>query len=325
MTDNNDFEEYMTTDEVAHFLNRSKSTIYYYIKEKLLTPVSDHPKWKMRKTRMFRKTEVNSLKEKLTNPGITTIEAANQLEIPYNTLMTFIYDGYLSTERQMHQGKERHFIKEEELERFKNCSILKNFIKKKKQYYTTQNGWLLFESLIHDGLNTTARIMEMTDVSSLVITDKGESFSIQEIEENGFKAQYIYPDIPYSTRKGYAKFKFLKPYSIHDDIFQVIDYLYVEITHKNMRISVDNNYIFLDIKPVFLENLSKNFFSVLKNGLYEGNIEQQPSGVLIDSDLEQLYIHIPIHIKEIIRNRAQKENKTIEEVSIEALIKGLEN
>ncbi|MGG3806413.1 helix-turn-helix domain-containing protein [Metabacillus fastidiosus] len=327
MTDhNNSEEEYMTTDEVALFLNRSKGTIYNYVKEKLLTPVADHPKWKMRKTTLFKKTEVEQFREKITKPGITTLEAAKELGIEYTALMPFIYNGTLQADRKIFQGKERHFIEKEELSKFKNSEVFRNFLeKKKKNKRVTQDGWILFQSLINLESNVMARIMELNENQSLVITEDDEQFPIEEIVQRGFMAQHPITDMPYITRKGYAKFKFFKPYNIHSDIFQVIDYLYQVITHKNIKVVVEHGFIYLDIKPVFLEDMSHDFFSILNSGLYEGKVEQQPSGVSIDSDLEPLYLNVPSHLKQLIKEKAKKENKTIEELSIQALIKGLNN
>ncbi|MED4404109.1 helix-turn-helix domain-containing protein [Metabacillus fastidiosus] len=316
----------MTTDQVALFLNRSKGSIYNYVKEELLTPVADHPKWKMRKTTLFRKSEVEQFREKLTKPGITTLEAAKELGIEYTALMPFIYNGTLQADRKIFQGKERHFIKKEELSSFKNSEVFKNFLeRKKKNNRATQDGWRLFQSLVNPESNTMARIMELNENHSLVITEDDEQFPIEEIVQRGFVVQHPITDKPYITRKGYAKFKFFKPYSIHSDIFQVIDYLYQIITHKNIKVIVEHSFIYLDIKPVFLEEMNQDFFSILNNGLYEGKIEQQPSGVSIESDLEPLYLSVPSHMKQLIKEIAKKENKTIEEVSIDALKRGLQN
>lgn len=318
-------QQYMTTQQVADYLGKSLSSIYKYVKDEKLIPVYDHPKWKMRRTKLFSRSQVEQLGKDLEKPGMTTYEVAELLGVNYTTLKMFISEGHLAAEKTQYQGKEQYFIKNTDFDEFKESIVFKDYLmKKENKGFIGEGGKLLFQGFKQKNNGELARIMELGQDTSKVITESGDQFPIEELEKKGFEPLYSYNDEPYSHKKGYVKFKFVKPYSINSNIYKLIERLYFVSGHRNMKVLVDNDNIHIQLKPIFIDKIDESTVELLRDSLIEGNIHIEPDGVIIESDFEPLNIFVPSSIKKIIREKAVNKNKTIEEVTLEYIQKGIE-
>ncbi|MDX8367139.1 helix-turn-helix domain-containing protein [Cytobacillus sp. IB215665] len=314
--------EHLTTQQVAEYLGRGTATIYKYVKEGKLTPVYDHSKWKMRRTKIFKREEVEKLKAELKKPGISTFEASKRINLKYPTLMSFIYDGTIPAKKLEHRGKEQYFIAEEDLEQFLSSDFYARYLtQREKKQFVSEQGYLLFQSFINPETNINARLMEVDGDEGKIISQDGVAMSIQEAIDEGFESSITFEDKAYSTKKGYATFRFMKPYDVRSNIYSIIEAFYQSTGPKNVRLTVDHNYINVEVKPLYIEGKHHEFMQLLQQHVVSGKVFEEPSGILIDSDLEPLTIYIPSKMKQFIREKAEQEGKTMEEVSVEALKK----
>ncbi|MGE6755993.1 helix-turn-helix domain-containing protein [Rossellomorea sp. NPDC071047] len=312
-------QEYLTTQEVATYLNRSLASVYKYIKEEKLNPIYDH-KWRMRKTKLFKKSDVDHFKDAIKKPGITTFEASKRADISYATLMWFIYEEILPAKKIEHRGKEQYFITEEDFNDFISSKHIKNYKEKKeKNHFATQSNYLLFQSFVHPESKELARIMEIFQDNEKVVTQSGSTLTLDELLSQGFLERYSIPEMDFINRKGYATFQFLKPYDIQSTIYSIIEKVYLQVGPKNVKMKVDHDYIYVDIKPTFVNNVNKEEVRQLRQFIRDGKIIDEVNGVFIDTDLEPLNIHVPSKLKALIRDKAAEEDTTIEEVTIKAL------
>jgi excisionase family DNA binding protein len=310
--------KYLTTQEVADYLGKSIPTIYKYMKEKKIEPIYDH-KWRMRKTKLFNQAEIERFKQKITKPGKTTFKVAEELEIPYHTLMKFIHDGVLPANKKNFQGKEQYFIGEQELNAFLDSSHWKRYIQKKeKDILSSQDEYLLFQSFYNPITDIYGRLME-TGPAAKVITSSNDIISLESALSDGFKPVLNTSKIKYINRKGYAKFKFIKPFDIQSSIYKIIEKFYQSIGTSNMKMEMDHNHIFLEVKPSLFNMFEFDEIELLKQSVLEGEIIEDAEGIFIDTDLEPLTIYLPSRIKEAIRQKALEKDKSMEELVINVL------
>lgn len=313
-------KEYVTTDEAAKILGVSTQTIYKYEKEQKLTSLYDH-KWRMRKTKLFKREDVELLKQKFDKPGLTTGEAAEQAGVTPATILTYIKKEQLPAFMKKYKGKDLYFIKQEDLNEFLSSKEFQIQEKKRerKQFYDKDKGYVLYQSLQTEN-GQLARILEL-DREGKVVTSDGESLNLQQAKEQGFTPVNGIVDHPYSTKRGYAKFRFVKPHNIVSNIYDIIEAFYQNAGPQNIRLNTEDEYIVMEVKPVslpFTKEKDQSIINLIQHYLIEGKIIFDIEGIFIESDLEPFIIHIPSDMKEFIRKKASAENKSMEELAIQA-------
>ncbi|NRD80969.1 helix-turn-helix domain-containing protein [Bacillus sp. BRMEA1] len=320
MTTINYSKEFVTTDEAAEILGVSTQTIYKYEKEKKLSSLYDH-KWRMRKTKLFKREDVEQLKQSFNKPGLTTGEAAERVGVTPATIHTYIKKDQLPAFIHHYKGKDLYFIKEEDLNEFLSSKEFQLQEKKRerKQFYDKDSGFILYQSLktVNGQL---ARILELDGVGKVVTSD-GESLTLQQAMERGFEPCTKIADHPYSTKRGYAKFRFIKPHNINSAIYDILEACYQHAGPQNIRLNTEDEYIVMEVKPVslpFTKERDSSIINLIQNYIIEGKIIYDLDGIFIESDLEPFIIHIPSEMKEFIRKKAASENKSMEELAIEA-------
>lgn len=309
---------YLTTQEVADYLGKSIPTIYKYMKEKKIEPIYDH-KWRMRKTKLFDRDKIEEFKQKITKPGKTTFKVAEELNIPYHTLMKFIHDGILPAQKKDFQGKEQYFIDGQDLDSFIGSSNWKRYVEKReKDILSSQDEYLLFQSFYNPSSDAYGRLME-TGPAAKIITSSNEIITLEAALNKGFKPEMDISKMKYINRKGYAKFKFIKPFDIRSSVYIIIEKFYQSIGISNMKMEVDHNHIYLEVKPSLFNVFKSDEIELLKQSVLEGEIIEDAEGIFIDTDLEPLTIYLPSRIKESIRQKAVEEDQSMEELVINAL------
>lgn len=309
---------YLTTQEVADYLGKSIPTIYKYMKEKKIEPIFDH-KWRMRKTKLFDRDKIEEFKQKITKPGKTTFKVAEELNIPYHTLMKFIHDGILPAEKKDFQGKDQYFIDDQDFNSFIGSSHWKRYIEKReKDILSSQDEYLLFQSFYNPSSGACGRLME-TGPAAKIITSSNEIITLEAALNEGFKPKMEISKMKYINRKGYAKFKFIKPFDIQSSVYKIIEKFYQSIGTSNMKMEVDHNHIYLDVKSSLFSIFEADEVDLLKQSVVEGKIIEDPEGIIIDTNLEPLTIYLPSRIKESIRQKAVEKDQSMEELVIHVL------
>ncbi|MCM3619816.1 helix-turn-helix domain-containing protein [Sutcliffiella horikoshii] len=318
MVNKKEEKNFLTTAEVAERLNVTPNTIYKYVREKKLVPLYDH-KWRMRRTKVFAVEEVEKLEKKFMKPGLTTGEVADKLGIHITTINAYIHDNVLKAEKQLYRGREIYFIAPEEVERWqREHHVVADQKVDRKDFYIKDKGLLLFQLFVNKYTHEHARLMTIKGSTGKIITENGEEYSLEVGTSRGFEPYQIIDNKEYNTKRGYVKFKFPRPHSIKSDVYAAIELVYIATGPQNIRYNIDAQYIEMEVKPVLIKSKDKQLLDLFQKHLLEGKILIQQDGFYIDSDLETLIITVPSQLKEYIRKRAKKENKSMEQLSIEA-------
>lgn len=314
-------KNFLTTAEVAERLNVTPNTIYKYVREGKLVPLYDH-KWRMRKSKVFSLEQVEKLEKEYKKPGLTTGEVSAELGIHVVTINSYIQANTLKAEKHLYKGREIYFIEPEELERFRKENYTSGEQKlDKKDFYLKEKGFLLFQLFVNKYTHELARLMTIKNQSGKLLTEGGEEYSLEIGTSRGFEPYQRIENKEYSTKRGYVKFNFPRPQQIKNNVYTAIETLYVAAGPQNIRYNFQAQSLEIEIKPVLIKTEDKNIKELLQQHLIEGKILVQPDGIYLDSDLESLIITVPSQLKEYIRERAKKENKSMEQLAIEAFKK----
>lgn len=311
----------LTTAQVAEMLDKSVNTIYKYVKEKKLRPVYEDS-WQIDQTLLFKREDVEELREKLKMPGLTTGQVAKKLNLHVTTVNSYIKRGILQAEKHFHIGLGKHvyFVKEEEIENFK---VHQDRFHDAKQFYQRDGSFFLFQSLHHPDKNEWGRIIDLTNEGK-VMMDQGRTLSLPQAQEEGFVPKYTITEHPIIHQKGYCKFEFPKPQHISSPIYNVIDLFYQAYGRKNIRMTLMNDKIQLEVKPKFIEVDPVQYhmeWELLNKHLKDGKLLKRHNGFYIDSDLEAIVVHVRTEVKNQIKEQAELSGLTMDEF-IGRLIKG---
>ncbi|MDC3424232.1 helix-turn-helix domain-containing protein [Aquibacillus sp. 3ASR75-11] len=306
--------KYLTTKQVAEELNVSVPTIYKYVKEKKLRPVYED-KWQIDETLLFRPEDVEQVKESLTKPGLTTGEVAKELGVHPTTVASYINQGILSATKQLYMGRELYFISEAELESFKEHNTFQKN-REKKQFFTKDKKYFLFQRMQNKEESILGRIMDLDGDKGKVVTEEGRTIPLSNLENEGFTRVETFKEKKYITKRGYAYFQFHLPNHISSPIFDIIEMFYREIGFKNIRLTVNDGIMDLEVKPVLLssivESTNPHEIKILKDHIKRGTVSVRHNGVLIDSEIEPLVVPIPTKLKEDLKDAADKQGITLE-------------
>lgn len=304
----------LTTKEVAEHLNLSVQTIYKYIREKRLIPVYEDS-WQIDETHLFKKEDVEALKEALKKPGFTTGEVAKQLQVHPTTVTSYIKRGELIAEKKPYKGRELYFITEEALERFKAKHPLQKK-REQKGFYSKKLNLYLYQKVFHQHNREMGRIMKLNGDEGKVWTEQGEIFPLKELDERGFTT-HAYKDRPYITKRGYVTFYFKKPSHIAAPVFNIIELFYDKLSYRNMKLTEKEDFIKLEVKPCLLENVHEATHAyeiqLLKDHINNGSIEMRHNGLLIENHLESLTVHLSREKKNKLKLLAQEHHLTLEQ------------
>lgn len=316
-------KEPLKTNEVSNLLGVSEKTIYNYVKSGKLKPIN-YEQWQIEGTYYFSNEDIQKLMEDRKKPGFTTVEAAEILGISPTTVFRYVKDKKLPAIQEVYNGRSVYFINEEDLEEF-NISKIQHYNRRKKEFYSKKEGIALFQLFIREGTKEEARIISLTGKEYKVMTEDGEVLSLSELTNRGYKPKYEFANQKVNTRKGYVTFEFKKRNEISSAVYRVLDLFYQYIGPVNMRIQLgENDSIKIEVKPTLLpidKNLYFDEIEVIKHNIIEGKILYRLKGVMIDTNLEGILIHLPTALKSRIKKRATTEEKSMEEVIVDVLEK----
>jgi DNA-binding transcriptional MerR regulator len=312
--------DYLKTNEVANLLGVSISTIYKYVKEKKLTPVYQD-KWRIDESLLFRPKEVEKLKDEFKKPGLTTGEVATKLNIHPTTVSSYIAKGILPATKKLYKGRELYFIEQEDLDRFQENQRTNK--REKKQFYSKTKGFFLFQVLTNERTNEKARIMEFDGQDGKAITEDGRILSLTQLKEEGFTKKQKLVEKKYITKRGFAVIELPKPNYINSPVFSIIEAFYQHLGPQNIKINSEKEYIYIEVKPIFIEGFTEELYqkeiSIIEKHLKEGKLEVRHNGIIIDSDLEPLTLHIPSALKQSVVQNSKDQGLTIEEYTTKIL------
>lgn len=313
---NNEQRDYVTTQEVAEILGKSLPTVYKYIKDKKINPIYDH-KWRMRRTKLFDKQEIEQFKESITKPGITTFKASKEYDIPYHVLMKYIHESKLPAIKRSFQGKVQYFLQEDDIKQFLESKEWLQY-KKKNINLLTNDKYFLFQSFYNEESQDFGRIMEMGQ-DPKISTKNNKTISLNDALYSGYSPKHLAIKKEHINRKGYAKFKFVRPYDLQSIVYQIIEKFFVFLGPSNIKMELDKDNILMEVKPTLITVFTEEEKNYLMKALISGEIFEDIEGIYIDTDLEPMTIYFSSEMKNFIKIKAANENSTMEDLVLNAL------
>lgn len=308
-------KDIVTTKEAAAILNVKPITIHKYVKEGKLRPVYEKD-WQIDTTKLFYLKDVEKLKNEFKKPGLTTGEAAELLGIHIQTVSQYISKGILRAQKKHYKGREINFIDPEEIARFKS-NYEQNRRKEQKEFFDKETGFAWFQSFTDPKGNVNNRILLNEIGEPYLSTQDGRKISLDKIIDEGYKPVYLLSERNYISKRGYAKFLF----SESDKFYSIVELFYKYLGPKNMKLTKNGNNGFdVEVKPILIkDNISEDLVQEMEKSLIEGKILKRYDGLFINSDLEMITIAVPSKLKELIKNKAEREHSTIEEIVLNVL------
>ncbi|QHA38664.1 helix-turn-helix domain-containing protein (plasmid) [Rossellomorea marisflavi] len=313
---NNEQRDFVTTQEVAEILGKSLPTVYKYIKDKKINPIYDH-KWRMRRTKLFDKQEIEQFKESITKPGITTFKVSKKYDIPYHVLMKYIHESKLPAIKRSFQGKVQYFLQENDIKQFLESKEWQQY-KKKNTNLLSNDKYFLFQSFYNEESQDFGRIMEMEQDPKLS-TINNKTIPLEVALYSGYTPKYIANKKDHINRKGYAKFKFVRPYDLQSIVYQIIEKFLVYLGPSNMKMEFDKDNILMEVKPSLITVFTEEEINYLMEALVSGEIFEDIEGIYIDTGLEPMTIYFSNEMKDFIRKKAADDKCTMEELIIHTL------
>lgn len=306
----------VTTKEAAEMLGVTVQTVLKKEKEGLLQCVYPES-WKQFGSKIFYEEDVQALIKEERIEGFTTSEAADLLNVAPSTIFTYIKSGKLPAKTVEKRGKQVYVITEDELEMFRQEHEIKTARKERKSFLTKIQGTeiRLFQLLTHQDTSGQARVIEINGEDGKVMTEEEDIFPLSEYKERGYCVA-PYATNPMITKRGTLSFVFRKPQLFHAVPYRLINLFYEEIGAANMRLSLRQDTIHLEIKPCLLQVDPVQWqeeLQYLHAHMTAGSFIPHTKGIFLKSNMESLSFHADHAFKQQVIAIAKAEEMGQEE------------
>ncbi len=309
----------LTIRDIAEELGVTEQTVYNYVRQNKITPFNKEA-WHVEGEFHFNREDIDFESLKKRKPGLTTGEVAGELGVSITTVLNHIRSGSLRAEQQVYNGKKTYFIQPVDLENYKQEYPIRKKVSK-KNFYDRKHQVCLYQSFKNPTTNELARIHSIDEEIKL-ITEDGQIFKLEELTSRGFHPMYSIKEGSYNTKRGYAKFRFIKPANIHSVVFDFMDLVYMYAGPLNVRVMNDNDHLQVEVKPTLLKGKIDDLSEVLqvaKQSITSGKIISRYNGILLESDLELIPLHVPSKVKHEVKSAADEQNQSVEEFILESI------
>ncbi|MBU8908264.1 helix-turn-helix domain-containing protein [Desertibacillus haloalkaliphilus] len=316
-----DHKEFFTVKDVASILNISEPAVYNNIKNENFRPYNKKYKH-IHGGYRFSIEEVERIREEFRKPGLTTKDIADELGVSINTILKYIHDGTLPSDRQEYRGRVRNFVQEENFESFK-----KSFQQKKREkssFYSRQTGYFLFQPFKNNTNNDFARIMEFSDGEGVAVTTSFEKIHTDDLEQRGYQPLIEFPHLKVNQKRGYATFTFPKPPHVKSPVYSLLEFFIKNVGPQNMKVINEDHSIKVKVKPTLIplnQNDNHGEMALIQQHLTEGKLTTLPEEIFIDSDLEVVKTYIPSEDKDRLKKEAKELGMSLEEFVAHKLLK----
>lgn len=300
----------VTTKEAADLLGVTVQTVLKREKEGHLTCLYPDS-WKQFGSKIYAKEEVEALLNQSSPVGFTTKEAADLLGVVPSTIFTYIKSGKLVARRIERRGKQVYVIEADALEAFQQTYEGGTKRNEKKAFVIKQNDTeiLLFQLLVHQDTAKKARVVDLQGNEGTVMTEEERLFPLSTYQERGYELQ-TYAKRPLITKRGFVSFSFPKPPFVHGIPYRIMHVFYKHIGAANMRVSLVQNTIHVEVKPCLIEMdvLSwKEEIQYLHAHIETGSLVVHAKGLLLKSNQESLTFYAPRTFKQQVSEMAQED------------------
>ncbi|TKH24884.1 helix-turn-helix domain-containing protein [Bacillus wiedmannii] len=290
----------VTTKEAAKLMGVTVPTILKKEKEGIIECVYKD-NWKQFGSKIFYLEDIERLMNKEEMKGLSTKEVAELLNVAPSTIFTYIKSGKLPATMVEKRGKQAYIIDEEDLAIFQ-LDYEKITTKERKTFINKIQGTeiCLYQLLTHLETGKVARVIEINGNDGKVITEDEEIFSLSEYKDRGYTAE-CFEKKAVITKRGYLSFTFKRPQLFHSITYNLINLFYKEIGVTNMRVTVIQDTIHLEIKPYILKvdpfNLQEEI-KYLHSHMKNGSILPHVDGIYFKSNVEPLTFHADHEFKQ---------------------------
>ncbi|MDM5431161.1 helix-turn-helix domain-containing protein [Bacillus mycoides] len=311
----------VTTKEAADLMGVTVQTILKKEKEELIQCVYKN-NWKQFGSKIFYLEDIERLMNKEDIKGLSTKEAAELLNVAPSTIFTYIKAGKLPAKMVEKRGKQVYVIAEEDLEIFQ-LDYEKTTTKERKTFITKiqDTEIYLYQLLTHQDSGKIARVIEINGTDGKVITEDEEIFSLSDYKERGYKFD-PFEKRAVITKRGYLSFTFKKLQLFNSITYNLINLFYKELGVTNIRLTVMQDTIHLEIKPFVLkvEPLQlQEEIKYLHSHMKMGSILPHVDGIYFKSNVEPLTFHADHEFKHQVIQMASAAGLGQEEFLLQAV------
>ncbi|MBO1582921.1 helix-turn-helix domain-containing protein [Bacillus sp. XF8] len=311
----------VTTKEAADLMGVTVQTILKKEKEGLIECVYKD-NWKQFGSKIFYLEDIERLMNREEIKGLSTKEAAELLNVAPSTIFTYIKSGKLPATMVKKRGKQVYVIAEEDLEIF-HLDYEKTTTKERKTFISKiqDTEIYLFQLLTHKDTSKLARVIEINGTDGKVITQDEEIFPLSDYKELGYTAEH-FGKHTVITKRGYLSFTLKKPQLFNSITYNLINLFYKEIGVTNMRLTVIQDKIHIEIKPFVLKVEPLQFQEEIKylhSHMKTGSILPHIEGIYFKSNVEPLTFHADHEFKQKIIEMASAAGLGQEEFLLQAV------
>ena len=244
-------KEFYTVEDIIEATGISRHLITQNIKKGVIKPFNMAYRYKDGRKYKFSPEEFERICNMYKKTGLTLSETARELGVSVSKVRELINTGVLKAEERMYGERKRIFVSEESA---RKCKEEQN-IEPREVIYHKETGHFLFQPLTLNG--AMARIVGLNkDGSGEVMTEAGNVISLEEAINKGYKPALEIEDRPYISTKGWVSFAFPKPKYVNGATYGIIEILYRFVGPRNMHIRVNDEQIYVKVRPVLLEGIS---------------------------------------------------------------------
>ncbi|MED3202252.1 DNA-binding protein [Bacillus toyonensis] len=301
----------MTTTEVKAYLNISHFTFNNLIRQKQLMPINKDT-WRLDGSFLFKKEEIEKLKKEIEVEGITLYQASKKYYISMYQLEKWLEEGEITCTIQDHRNRKTKFVKEDDIR-----ELVQQIEQKSTIYtYSHKHNVVLLQRFMKG--NTLARIISIPKRGDITLRDEfGDDMTLEDAIESGYKPAYILSDQPRSHHQRFVKFRFPKSYQYRSDIFRFIDLILQYVSPKNLKISVEDEFWYFDIRQSLItlpSGMQTEWINNLAPYIIEGKLIQRVNNsVYLDSSSVTKSVTMSSKEYQAINKIVEKTNSTIEE------------
>ncbi|MBG9613509.1 helix-turn-helix domain-containing protein [Bacillus cereus] len=311
----------VTTKEAAGLMGVTVQTLLKKEKEGLIECVYKD-NWKQFGSKIFYLEDIRGLIKKEEVNGLSTKEAAEILNVAPSTIFTYIKSGKLPATMVEKRGKQVYLIDEEELEIFM-LDYEKTKTKERKTFVTKiqDEDIYLYQLLIHQHTGKTARVIELNGTDGKILTEDEEILSLSTYKEHDYSFEPIKKQ-PVITKRGYISFLFKKPQLFNSITYNLMNLFYKKLGVTNMRLTIKQDTIKLEIKPFVLQVNPLQFQEEIKylhSHMKSGSILPHIEGIYFKSNVEPLTFHADYEFKQKIVKMATDAGIGQEEFLLQAV------
>ncbi|MDA2639264.1 DNA-binding protein [Bacillus cereus] len=300
----------LNTTEVKQYLGISHFILNNLLKQKHLIPINQET-WRLDGSFLFKKEEVEEIKQKRERNGLTLYQASRTYGIGMYQLEKWIEEGTLAVVIQEHRNRPTAFVKEEDV-----LPLIEQVVQTNTRYsYSQKHHIALFQQFVNG--NTIARIMSIPKRGAIVLQDEfGQEFTLTEARQRGYVPGYTLPETPRSHHQRFVTFRIPKSDALRSHSFQVIDRMLQYISPRNLKISEKDGFWYVDVRQSLFTlpmGMQEEWVETVTPYIIEGKIIKRVNhSVYLDSQSVTKSITLSHTDYQAIQNIVEETSSTLE-------------